>query len=59
MCAISVRIFLYKPEILRRWDLEVGDVGGIECIDFIYKSLRCIIINVMLGKKCIRGESLY
>lgn len=27
--------------------MEVGDVGGIECIEFIYKPSRCIIVNVM------------
>lgn len=29
--------------------MDVGDVGGIQCIEFIYKSSRCIIVNVMEG----------
>lgn len=29
--------------------MEIGNVGGIECLEFIYKSSRCIIANVMEG----------
>lgn len=29
--------------------MEVGDVEGIGCIEFINKSSRCITVNVMEG----------